>query len=150
MAKNLEGVVCLNHPNTPAVARCAACGKPICADCMKTKNNITCCSDRCLVNAIESGAVVSDIMGRKKKSEAKGLVAKIIKIVVVLLIIACLFGFKDKLMSLFHQAKDKTATLTEQAQGKVQEGINAIDKKGKDWDAKVRKKSTDDRMRIPD
>ena len=68
MSSKINGSVCLNHPNVPAVAHCATCRKPICADCAKTAEGITCCSKACLQNALDSRAVVGDIMARKKKN----------------------------------------------------------------------------------
>ena len=42
MAKISESV-CLNHPDTPAVTRCATCSKPICKQCIVSKNGSSYC-----------------------------------------------------------------------------------------------------------
>lgn len=38
-------IVCENHEDTPAVAVCIICGKPVCVRCRKTKMNKTFCED---------------------------------------------------------------------------------------------------------
>ncbi|MCL5744981.1 MAG: B-box zinc finger protein [Acidobacteria bacterium] len=36
---------CLNHPETPAVAYCRTCGKPLCAQCKQTAQGVIYCSE---------------------------------------------------------------------------------------------------------
>ena len=50
----MSGTYCLNHPDTPAVARCATCGKHICAQCVVTKNGAKYCSEACAQAAANS------------------------------------------------------------------------------------------------
>ncbi len=61
MAKIDNGSVCLNHPNVPAVARCAVCRKPICADCIVKKDGVVYCSTKCRDDAIRTGAMVEGV-----------------------------------------------------------------------------------------
>ena len=43
--KEIFGSVCLNHPDTPAGARCTAYGKPVCKAYAISLGGSSCCSD---------------------------------------------------------------------------------------------------------
>ena len=71
---DLSQSVCLNHPNTPAVARCATCGKPICSQCIVSRNGSSYCSAKCADSAASSDGRVKDVLAEKKRTNAKGTV----------------------------------------------------------------------------
>jgi outer membrane protein assembly factor BamB len=63
---------CTNHPNIPAVARCEACGKPICKKCVNAYEGPTICSDACwnsLVGPDHKKAVAKERVLRKEKEK---------------------------------------------------------------------------------
>jgi len=113
------GSVCLNHPDVPAVAHCATCRKPICADCAKTAEGITCCSNACLQNALDSGIVVGDIMARKKKSGLKRAVRNLITLLIILVLAWFAYQHRDRLMDLFRKGKAKTEQVSQEAVGQI-------------------------------
>ncbi len=43
---------CANHPDVAAVAYCRTCGKPMCANCMRSVNGVIYC-ESCLAARIE-------------------------------------------------------------------------------------------------
>ena len=77
--------VCPNHPDTPAVARCAVCGKPVCGKCLVTRNGAQYCSAQCAAMAESRKADVGMVMDSKKKVDSA---RRIRSVVVLILIIA--------------------------------------------------------------
>ena len=75
--------VCPNHPDTPAVARCAACGKPVCRKCIVERNGVQYCSTRCASMAESRKADVGMVMESKKRVDS----ARRIRAVVILLLV---------------------------------------------------------------
>ena len=75
---DLSQSVCLNHPNTPAVTRCATCGKPICSQCIVSKNGSSYCSAKCADSAASSDGRVKDVLAEKKRTNAKGTIRALI------------------------------------------------------------------------
>ena len=88
MAKIDNGSVCLNHPNVPAVARCAVCRKPICADCIVKKDGVVYCSAKCRDDAIRTGAMVEGVQESKKRSNSNRMIMNLIKLIILLALIA--------------------------------------------------------------
>lgn len=40
-----SGSVCINHPDTLAVAHCCVCRRPVCRDCLIERDGYKCCSE---------------------------------------------------------------------------------------------------------
>ncbi len=98
MSKNPNsGSVCINHPNTLAVAHCCVCRRPICAECLIEKDGYKCCSEECLKMAKESTSRVAGIMERKAMTNRKGAIRGVIKLVIILAILAVLFLFRGQI-----------------------------------------------------
>lgn len=108
MAEKILGSVCLNHPDVPAIANCATCRKPICKECIHSKNNVVCCSEQCLINAVASAVVTDDILKKKKAVERKKLVKKIITLIILLIILGFAWKNKDSIKKLFEKGKAET------------------------------------------
>lgn len=104
-AKNLEGIVCLKHPNTPAIARCATCGRPLCQECMKTKDGIICCSDECLKNALASLTKVDNFVASKKRVEKNRMRGILVNLIILVIIIVLIFIFRDYLLELLSRIR---------------------------------------------
>ena len=71
-------MVCLKHPDREAVTVCAACGKPLCAECVVAISDRSYCSELCAekgeasrVRAVETMAVSRKI---DKKSRFRAIV----------------------------------------------------------------------------
>lgn len=75
--------VCPNHPDTPAVARCSACGKPVCAKCLVTRNGVQYCSDRCATLAESRKADVGIVLESKKKADSARRIRSVVVLVVI-------------------------------------------------------------------
>lgn len=81
--KSLEGVVCLNHPDTPATARCATCAKPVCGQCAVPGGDQVFCSGVCRQNGLDSAVVVNDIMQIKKRGDFRRRVLLLLKLIIL-------------------------------------------------------------------
>jgi len=132
MADRINGSVCLNHPNTPAVKRCAVCSKPLCAECVKMHDGVAYCSDMCWDNAKRTGLMVDDVEKRKKAANAKALVRKII---VFLVIVALAVGGycyytknKSTVDAKIKKAKNATEQQLEKGKKSIEQGIPSSSK----------------------
>ena len=74
--------VCLNHTDTPAVTRCAACGKPICEKCIIAGAY---CSAECQKKADLAAGRTHQMMEGKARTDKKN---KTVKTVIVLILLA--------------------------------------------------------------
>ena len=83
--------VCLNHPDTPAAARCATCGKPVCARCIVERNGSGYCSAKCADSAADSEQRVNDVLENRKKVDARLKVRSIVILIVIILAAAAAF-----------------------------------------------------------
>ena len=125
MQDKLNGSVCLNHPDTPAVARCAVCRKPICADCVKESGGVKYCSKDCYDKAIRTGAMAENVLENKKKVvKSRNYKNAIVFVIVVALAAGGFFYYRQ------HKAKidRKIKNAKYEMEQKVQEGKRAVDK----------------------
>jgi len=60
---------CFNHPETPAVAYCRACGKALCNDCKRTAQGTIFCDEHAPAAAIE-GAIRQAVVDRMAQETA--------------------------------------------------------------------------------
>ena len=90
---DLSQSVCLNHPNTPAVTRCATCGKPICSQCIVSKNGSNYCSAKCADSAASSDGRVKDVLAEKKRTNAKGKIRALIIFFLIVAVAAAAYVF---------------------------------------------------------
>lgn len=93
---DVNGPVCLNHPDTPATARCAACGKCICDECIVSRNGFSYCSERCAENAAASQSRVDCALEGKKRADAKGKVRALIVLAVIVLVVVGIYIIYQK------------------------------------------------------
>ena len=117
---NISDSVCPNHPDTPAVTRCATCGKPVCGKCVVRRDGADYCSESCAAGAQSAAGRVSSVMESKKKSESSKRIRTII--VLIILIAAAAGGYayykknKSKVDSTFQSTLQKTqSTISSEA-----------------------------------
>ena len=113
--------VCLNHPDTAAVTRCAVCGKPICSQCIVSKNGSNFCSEACASKASGAKDRVNDIQDTKKKTDKKSSVRTLI--VIFFLIAAAAAGY-----FYYTQNKEQVDSMANKAAGNVQKSIKSTKK----------------------
>lgn len=73
--------VCLNHTDTPAATRCAACGKPICEKCIVAGSY---CSAECQEKADLAAGRTHQMMEGKARTDKKNRTVKTIIILILL------------------------------------------------------------------
>ncbi len=83
MADKIKGSVCLNHPNTPAVAHCAVCRKPVCKECVKIYDGTSFCSRECYEKSLRTGKMVEEVVEKRNAVETKRMIRNIIIIIVI-------------------------------------------------------------------
>ena len=86
---NISDSYCLNHPDTPAAARCATCGKHVCEKCTVIRDGVSYCSDACADAAAASSGRVNSALEAGRKNAAK---ARVRSIVILIIIIAAAAG----------------------------------------------------------
>ncbi|MBI5118631.1 PQQ-binding-like beta-propeller repeat protein [Candidatus Poribacteria bacterium] len=62
---------CVNHPKTPAAARCQVCGNPICSQCLTSYEGAQICSSQCWNARVtsESATAATEEKARRRKKE---------------------------------------------------------------------------------
>ena len=119
--------VCLNHPDTPAAARCATCGKPVCAQCVVERNGSSYCSAKCADNAANSEQRVNDVLENKKKVDARLKIRSIIIFVVIILIAAGAFLYyrnnKSSVERFIRKTENKIDSGAKDAKNSIQKSI---------------------------
>ena len=125
MADRINGSVCLNHPNTPAVKRCAVCSKPLCADCVQMHDGVPYCSDLCWDNAKRTGLLVKDVEARKKSTAVKVFIRKVIYLIIIAALAYGGYYYYTHNKSKVDAQLKKAKSTTEQ---KLQEGKKSIEK----------------------
>lgn len=90
---NIDGSVCLNHPDTPASFRCAVCGKPICSECAVKADGLTFCSRSCQADAQRTGAAVASTLESKNRAAKKSRVRTTVLLLIFLFIAVAVYWF---------------------------------------------------------
>ena len=104
MAKNdLNGPVCLNHPNQLAVAHCCVCRRPICQECLVERNGFKCCSEAHLKQAEESTQHSAGVLEGRKKYEKKRSGRSFFTWVILIAILAIAWIFRNNILALIHK-----------------------------------------------
>ena len=132
---NLAGIVCLNHPNEPAVARCACCSKPLCEACAAENmhDGVPYCSDLCYKNALRTGAMVDDVNRRKGAADFKRRIIQLVQLLILLALIGAGYWY-------YKNNKAKVDAKIKNVQQQVEKGSKDL-KKGIE-DNTVNRKST--------
>ena len=133
---NLSESVCLNHPDTPATARCATCGKPVCSQCVIHRNGLDYCSESCADSADSSVGRVDSALNSKRKTDAQARRRN--AILFFLLILAAAAGYyfytrnRDKVNSFIHQSGQKVQKKVDTTKNVIQKGIPSDSKYKRD------------------
>jgi len=130
--REVQIMVCLNHPNTDAVTRCSACGKPLCAECVYESNGRNYCSVECAKKAEASEARSGDVMTRTAKANAKAGFRKFVTLVIVLVLAAAAWYFYSKHKKEIDSRVSKgIKTIQKESSQAIQSGHKAIEKDSK-------------------
>ena len=95
-AKKKRRKRCVNHPRTPAVARCEICGKPICRECIAHYEGARICSETCWKRKVyeeKKRIEAEERLRRKKKEEMANRATTIGLWCVVILVVGAVGAF---------------------------------------------------------
>ncbi len=120
---DLSQSVCLNHPDTPAVTRCATCSKPICEKCIVNRNGSPYCSETCAANASESVDRITRTLDEKRRTNTRTRYRAIILLLIILIAAAVAAWFYSQNKSDVDRLMRKTSA---QLDRKVQETRTTI------------------------
>ena len=120
-------MVCLNHPDVNAVAKCAACGKPLCAECVMILDNQKYCSEACHLKGLASQLRSESVIASKKKTDCKCGIKKFILFVVIvaLAVGGAMFYSKNK-KAIDQRAAAGLETVKAKADKAIGEGKKSI------------------------
>ena len=118
---------CLNHPDTPAVARCATCGKHVCAQCVVARNGSSYCSKACADSAANTADRVNTAVDAERKIAAR---ARIRTIVIIIILAAAAAGgwyyyqgHKDEVNSKVNSAVKKAGNTVQKSMDSTKKNI---------------------------
>jgi len=118
---NLSETYCLNHPDTPAAARCATCGKHVCEKCIVVRNGVQYCSGACADAAENSVGRVDAAVEAGRRNAAR---ARLRGFIILIILIAVAAG-----AWYYYKTHSKEVDSFVQKSGqKVQKGLDASKK----------------------
>ena len=122
---DISNSVCLNHPDTPAVARCATCGKPVCAKCLVSKNGSGYCSKKCAADAETMGGRADSVLAERKKTNSKGTIRAIIILIILIAVAAAGYYFYQQNKDDVNRFVRKTEKSVSKSAGSVKDSIQS-------------------------
>lgn len=130
-------MVCLNHPDREAAAVCAACGKPLCSECMLDIDGAVYCSEVCHQKGVASRDRSAAVIATSAKVDHKSRVRFWIIFIIVILLLG---GGGYYYYKLHHQRVEKKLTnlakrvssgIKEEAEEAVDAGKGAMPQKSR-------------------
>ena len=133
---------CLNHPDTPAVARCATCGKHVCAQCLVSRNGSSYCSEACADSAANTAGRVNTAVAAERNIAAR---ARIRTIVIIIILAAAAAGgwyyyqgHKDEVNSAVKNAGNKVQKSMDSTKQTIQKGVPGDSKYKRDREGAIK------------
>ena len=134
---------CLNHPDTPAAARCATCGKHVCAQCVVSRNGSSYCSEACADSAANTAGRVNTATNAERNIAAR---ARIRTIVIIIILAAAAAGgwyyfqgHKDEVNDAVKKAGTTVQKSMDSTKQTIQKGVPGDSKYKRDTEAAVGK-----------
>ena len=103
MGKELDGPVCLKHPDRLAVAHCCVCRRPVCKECLVEEDGFKCCSRACLKMAKESTRRTADVVDRKRRTESKLPIRAFIRWIVIIALCIGAWIYRGNIKKLWNE-----------------------------------------------
>ena len=143
--------VCLNHTDTEAVTRCAACGKPLCSACIAVRDGgADYCSQACCERGKRAAANAGNVINAKAAAEKSKTIRLLIVVFIIIAVAAaaCVFYKQNKKEidrradAAVRQVKTtaaKTEKAVSQEAGAVKQKLNTKSKYKREREALVNK-----------
>ena len=135
--------VCLNHTDTEAVTRCAACGKPLCAECIAlSENSRNYCSQACFDRGSAAAERSAGVVSEKAASGKSSFIRSLILFFLIIAIAAAGFMYFKKNQKQLNRKLNTAVEQTRTAAKKTQQVIKKESKniqKTLDTDSKYKR-----------
>ena len=139
---NISETYCLNHPDTPAAARCAACGKHVCEKCIVVRNGIQYCSDACADAAERSAGRVDAAVNAGRKNKALARLRGVITLIILIVIAGGIWYFykthSEEVDSFVQKSGQKVQKGLDSSKKSIQKGVPADSKYKRDREGSVK------------
>ena len=120
-------MVCLNHPDVNAAAKCAACGKPLCAECVMIFDNQKYCSETCHLKSLASTLRAEQVIDSKRRADRKSGFGKFLTFIIIIAIAAgAVFFYMKNKEAVNKHAAAGIETLKTKAEQAVEEGKKGV------------------------
>ena len=135
--------VCLNHTDTEAVTRCAACGKPLCAACIAVSaDGRDYCSQACYSKGSAAAERSAGVVSEKDSTGKSKLIRSLILLFLIIALAAAGFMYyknnKKQVDRKFNTAVEQTKAAALKTGKAIQKESGAI-KKTLDTDSKYKR-----------
>jgi len=97
---DLDGPVCLKHPDRLAVAHCSVCRKPLCQECLISRDGFKCCSEEHLKMAKESTRRSADVWDNRNRDEKKRSTRSFVIWIVIIIVLLLGWLFRAPLVDM--------------------------------------------------
>lgn len=120
-------MVCLNHPDVNAIAKCAACGKPLCAECVMIYDNQKYCSEACHLKGLASQLRAESVIEKKKKTDRRSGVRSFMIFVVILAVAAgAVYFYSQNKKTIDKRAAAGLQTVKAKAEQVIEDGKKSV------------------------
>lgn len=135
--------VCLKHTDTEAVTRCAACGRPLCADCIAVSDNgRDYCSQACYAKGSAAAERSAGVVSEKKNTGKSKFIRSLILLFLVIALAAAGFMYyknnKKHIDRKLNTAVEQTKAAAQKTGKAIQKESGAV-KKTLDTDSKYKR-----------
>ena len=130
---DLSQSVCLNHPGNQAVARCSACGKPVCQQCVVERGGCSYCSVECADKAEQAFDRVVSVIESSNRSEKRAALRSFILIIILIAIAAAAYFY-------YVNNKDKVEKAVQKTEKQIKKAEQNVQKKAADTKADIQEK----------
>ena len=112
--------VCLNHTDTEAVTRCAACGKPLCANCIAVSDNgRDYCSQGCYTRGTAAAERSAGVVSEKSSTAKSKFIRSLILLFLIIAVAAAGFMYYKNNKKKIDRKLDSTIRQTKAAARKT-------------------------------
>ena len=125
-------MVCLNHPHRDAAAVCAACGKPLCSECILKAGDSIYCSEACQLKGAASQARSAEVISTSAKVDSKARKRFWITFIIVLILAGAGYYFYTQNRKTVDKKLDKISkTVRKETRKAIKAGKESMPKETK-------------------
>ena len=125
-------MVCLNHPHRDAAAVCAACGKPLCSECILKAGDSIYCSEACQLKGAASQARSAEVISTPAKVDSKARKRFWITFIIVLILAGAGYYFYTQNRKTVDKKLDKISkTVRKETRKAIKAGKESMPKETK-------------------